>query len=75
MNVLWVSKGLSPDSYRDWVKATVLKYAARACSKQYCLRRTKDDELYCVSMLKNRSPKIICSLDLFWLLFCIKTKK
>jgi len=37
MNVFWISNGLSPDSYRDWEKATVLKIAARACSKQYCL--------------------------------------
>jgi hypothetical protein len=64
------------DGLREfWDIATVLKLVARAYSKQYCLRRTQDDELYCVSELKNRSPKIICSLDLFWLLFSIKRKK
>jgi hypothetical protein len=46
-----------------WDKATVLMLAAWACCKQYCLRRTKDDELYCAGKLKNRSPKIICSLE------------
>jgi hypothetical protein len=37
--------------------------AAKACGKQYCLRRTKDDELYCVGKKKNNNPKMFCSLD------------
>ena len=71
MHVFWISIGLR----EFWEIATVLKLAERACCKQYCMRRTKDDELYCVGKLKNRNPKIICSLDLFWLLFSIKRKK
>src|ERR1035437_8846699 len=33
MNVFWISNGLR----EFWEKAIVLKLAARACSKQYCL--------------------------------------
>jgi hypothetical protein len=56
----WISNGLR----EFWEKATVLKLAARACSKQYCLTPSEaSGELYCVGKLKNRSPKIICSLD------------
>ena len=32
-NTLWISNGLR----EFWEKATVLKLAARVCSKQYCL--------------------------------------
>jgi hypothetical protein len=39
------------------------------------LRRTKDDELYCESNLKNRSPKIICSLDFFLVTFFASRQK
>ncbi|MDO9341817.1 MAG: hypothetical protein Q7T72_15015, partial [Bacteroidales bacterium] len=53
INVSWISTGLR----EFWEEANVLKIAARALCKQYCLRRTKDDELYCVGKLKNRSPK------------------
>jgi hypothetical protein len=35
------------------------------------LRRTKDDELYCVGNLKNRSPKIICSLEFSLITFFV----
>jgi hypothetical protein len=49
-----------------------LRLAEVACCKQYCL---SDSELYCVGKAKSKSPKIICSLDLFWLLFGIKAKK
>ena len=56
----WISNGLR----EFWDKATVLRLAARAFSKQYCLRRTKDDELYCVRKSQNSCPKIICSLEL-----------
>ena len=59
MNVSWISTGLR----EFWEEANVLKIAVKACCKQYCLRRTKDDELYCVGNLKNKSPKIICSLE------------
>jgi hypothetical protein len=52
-----------------------LKIAARACCKQYCLRRTQDDELYCVSNLKNMSPKIICSLDFSLVTFFSSRKR
>jgi hypothetical protein len=51
-----ISTGLSPDSYRDWEKVIIFKLAAMALSKQYCLKRTKDDELYCVSKFKNNNP-------------------
>jgi hypothetical protein len=56
----------SVPSTRDWDKAIVLKLAARAISKQYCLSdpAKRESELYCVGKLKNRSPKIICSLEL-----------
>ena len=67
MRTFWISNGLR----EFWEIATVLKIAARACCKQYCLRRTKDDELYCVGKLKNRSPKIICSLDFFLVTFFV----
>jgi hypothetical protein len=75
MIVGWIYSGLSPDSYRDWEVATVLKLAAEALSKQYCLRRTKDDELYCVGKLKNRSPKILCSLDFSLVTFFLSRKR
>jgi hypothetical protein len=58
-----------------WEKATVLKLAAKAFSKQYCLRRPKADELYCVGKLKNRSPKIICSLDLSLVTFFVSRQR
>jgi len=60
-----------------WEKSNCLKIAGEACWKQYCwvIRHLAENELYCVGKLKNRSPKIICSLDLFWLLFSIKRKK
>ena len=34
-----------------------------ALCKQYCLRRTKDDELYCAGKQEKMSPGIILSLD------------
>jgi hypothetical protein len=55
MKVGRISNGLR----EFWEKATVLKLAEGAFSKQYCLRRPQDNELYCVGKLKNRSPKII----------------
>ena len=42
-----------------WDQANVLRLAAVACCKRYCLRRTEDDELYRVGKLQNKSPKII----------------
>ena len=51
---------LAPQIIEFWDKATVLKLAARAYSKQYCLTPSEvSGELYCVGKLKNRSPKII----------------
>ena len=48
-----------------WEKATVLRLAGKAFLKQYCLSRPKGGELYCVGKSKNRSPKILCSLEFY----------
>jgi hypothetical protein len=52
-----------------------LTLAAVGMRKQYCLRRTKDDELYCVSKRKSMSPKIFCSLDFLFLFYQEKRKE
>jgi hypothetical protein len=71
--VFWISQGLR----EFWDKATVLKLAAWAYSKQYCLSdpAQRDRELYCVGKLKNRSPKIICSLDFSLVTFFLSRKR
>jgi len=51
--------------------ASFFLLAALANSKQYCLRRTEDDELYCVGKQENTSPEIILSLDLLCLLYSV----
>lgn len=57
----WVLNGLR----EFWEIATILKLAAMAISKQYCLTPSEvSGELYCVGKLQNSSPKILCSLDL-----------
>jgi hypothetical protein len=76
MNGFWISQGLR----EFWDKATVLKLAAWAYSKQYCLSdpAQRDRELYCMSKLKNRRPKIICSLSAsrrIWLLSLFQDKE
>jgi hypothetical protein len=73
IKLLWILIGLRT----FWVKVIVLKPAAMACCKQYCLRSSakRSDELYCVGRLKNKNPKMFCSLDFLWLLSCVKTRK
>jgi hypothetical protein len=39
--------------------ASFLLLATGASSKQYCLRRPKDDELYCVGKQEKMSPEIL----------------
>jgi len=58
-----------------WVKAPVLKVAAMACCKQYCLSEPKVSELYCVGKLQNRCPKIICSLDFSLVTFFVSRQR
>jgi hypothetical protein len=75
-NIFWISTGLR----EFWEIATVLRLAASAYCKQYCLRSTpreveEDDELYCVGKLKNRSPKIICSLEFSLVTFFVSRQR
>ena len=59
-----------------WDEVNDLTLAVVGLSKQYCLRRTKDDELYCVGKRKIINPKIFCSLDFsFGSFLYIKAKK
>jgi hypothetical protein len=72
INLSWISTGLR----EFWDKATVLRLAALACCKQYCLTPSEaEGELYCVGKAQNRSPKIICSLDFLFLFYQEKRKE
>jgi hypothetical protein len=68
----WVSKGLR----EFWEKATVLRLAAKACCKQYCLTLS-NAKGSCIAWAsrKTGAPKLSAALNFLWLLSLFQDKE
>jgi hypothetical protein len=71
MNHFWISIGLR----KFWDKETVLRFAARACSKQYCLTLSKAKGS-CIAWAsrKTGAPKLSEALIFFGYFFVSRQK-